>query len=153
MIESQLTERKCPTCGATLGTADLSCPSCHHSLIPPPPMPALAAVPNRSPGAVLNSRYRIQKELGQGGMGKVYLALDETLKRTVVIKTILRHDDPLLAAQAVKERDYLAAVKHPNIVSIYDFFPADGEGCIVMEHVTGKTLLELMEERNGPLDP
>src|SRR5580692_11162865 len=58
-----------------------------------------------------------------------------------------------MLAVAVQEREYLAAVKHPNIVGIYDFVSQGTEGFIVMESVHGKTLMQLRKEANGPLPP
>ena len=52
---------------------------------------------------------------------------------------------------AVKEREFLAAVKHPNIVGIYDFVTHGDQGFIVMEYVNGKTLMKLRKENGGPL--
>jgi serine/threonine-protein kinase PknG len=73
------------------------------------------------------------------------------LKRPVVIKALLSNDDPDLAAQSVKEREFLAAIKHANIVAIYDFFTVGTEGYIVMEYVQGKTLYQIIEDQGGPL--
>ena len=98
-------------------------------------------------------RYSITRVVGKGGMGAVFLAEDKQLKRKVVIKAVLQSDDPTDAAQAVKEREFLAAVKHPNIVSIYDVVTVGSDGYIVMEFVQGKTLHQLMEEQSGPFDP
>lgn len=104
------------------------------------------------PGSVLNGKYHIVKEIGAGGMGAVYLADDQILKRRVVIKALLSEDDPDLVAQSVKEREFLAAIKHANIVSIYDFVTMGTQGYIVMEYVQGKTLDQIMEEQGRPFD-
>src|SRR5262249_23922441 len=74
------------------------------------------------------------------------------LKRQVVIKVLLSSNDPELAAQSVKEREFLASIKHANIVAIYDFFTVGTEGYIVMEYVHGQTLEQLMDDKGGPLD-
>jgi serine/threonine-protein kinase PknG len=103
-------------------------------------------------GSILNNKYKITKEIGSGGMGAVFLAEDSVLKRQVVIKALLSSDDPDLVAQSVKEREFLAAIKHANIVSIYDFVTIGIHGYIVMEYVYGKTLEEMMEERNSPFE-
>ena len=103
-------------------------------------------------GSVLNGKYSIVKEIGAGGMGAVYLADDQILKRRVVIKALLSEDDPNLVAQSVKEREFLAAIKHANIVSIYDFVTMGTQGYIVMEYVQGKTLEQIMEEQGRPFD-
>lgn len=101
------------------------------------------------PGIVLNDKYKVVKEIGSGGMGAVYLADDTVLKRQVVIKALLSDNDPDMVEQSVKEREFLAAIKHANIVSIYDFITMGQQGYIVMEYVQGKTLDQIMEERGG----
>lgn len=103
-------------------------------------------------GNILNNKYEIIRVIGAGGMGAVYLAYDQVLKRQVVIKALLSDDDPDMAAQSVKEREFLAAIKHANIVSIYDFVMIGMRGYIVMEYVEGKTLDDLLEERGHPFD-
>jgi serine/threonine-protein kinase PknG len=102
-------------------------------------------------GGLLHNKYRVVKEIGAGGMGAVYLADDTVLKRQVVIKALLSSSDPDLVEQSVKEREFLAAIKHANIVSIYDFITVGNDGYIVMEYVKGKTLEQVMEERGGAL--
>jgi len=72
------------------------------------------------------------------------------LSRYVVLKGLLNSSDESSAAAAVAERQLLAAVKHPNIVGIYNFVQRGSEGFIVMEYVGGKTLKQLRQER-GPL--
>lgn len=103
-------------------------------------------------GSILNNKYKISKEIGAGGMGTVFLAEDLVLKRQVVIKALLSNNDPDLVAQSVKEREFLAAIKHANIVSIYDFVTIGIHGYIVMEYVHGKTLEQIMEENKRPFD-
>ncbi|GCE13629.1 protein kinase domain-containing protein [Tengunoibacter tsumagoiensis] len=104
------------------------------------------------PGNILHNKYRVLKEIGAGGMGAVYLAEDQVLKRQVVIKALLSDDDPDMVEQSVKEREFLAAIKHANIVSIYDFVTIGVQGYIVMEYVHGKTLDQLLEERGRPFE-
>jgi serine/threonine-protein kinase PknG len=169
----------CEECGAVLTKSAFSnlppvqetCPQCHRprtpgvkfcnqcgyrfatvtgqtaGAAPPPPAPTQLAV-----GDVLGGKYTIVKEIGSGGMGAVYLAEDQVLKRRVVIKALLSNNDPDLVAQSVKEREFLAAVKHANIVSIYDFISVGTRGYIVMEYVQGKTLEQIMEEQGYPFD-
>jgi serine/threonine-protein kinase PknG len=67
-----------------------------------------------------------------------------------VLKGLLNTQDASAAAAAVAERQFLAAVKHPNIVGIYNFVQSGSEGFIVMEYVGGKTLKQIRQER-GPL--
>lgn len=100
-----------------------------------------------------DGRYQIEKSLGAGGMGAVFLAEDTLLKRKVVIKALLQSDDPDLVEASIKEREFLAAVKHPNVVQIYDFLQIGTDGYIVMEFVKGKTLFSIMEDRQQAFAP
>jgi serine/threonine-protein kinase PknG len=72
------------------------------------------------------------------------------LKRQVVMKALLSTGDAEMIAQSIKEREFLAAIKHANIVSIYDFLNVGNHGYIVMEYVNGKTLDQLLEEQGHP---
>jgi tRNA A-37 threonylcarbamoyl transferase component Bud32 len=86
--------------------------------------------------------YRVLRLLGEGGMGRVYLAEDETLQRRVAIKMI----SPRLAgkgaahARFLREARAMAGVEHANIVRIYGFGEAEGQAYFVMEYVEGETL-------------
>jgi serine/threonine-protein kinase PknG len=72
------------------------------------------------------------------------------LNRYVVLKGLLNSEDEASAAVAVAERQFLAAVKHANIVSIYNFVNHGTEGFIIMEYIGGQTLKEIRKTR-GPL--
>jgi len=137
----------CNRCGFRFATTTSPAAS---SVISQPPL--VATQVQLTVGDVLNEKYAIIKEIGAGGMGAVYLAEDQILKRRVVIKALLTDDDPDLVAQSVKEREFLAAIKHANIVSIYDFITVGTRGYIVMEYVQGKTLDQIMEEQGRPFD-
>lgn len=134
-------ERFCRRCGANYTTS-------LGGLAPSAPVMPLNALPADT---VLAGKYRVVKAIGAGGMGAVYLAEDCVLKRPVVIKALLQSDDPAAVAQAVQEREFLASIKHTNIVAIYDFITVGADGYIVMEYVQGKTLYEIMEDHGGPL--
>ncbi len=96
--------------------------------------------------------YRLEDQLGVGGMGAVYRAYDERLERPVAIKHIL----PELAGNATawkrlrREAKAVARMNHPAIVQIYDIVEHDSGDWIVMELVDGKTLFSMLE--NGPLE-
>ena len=79
-----------------------------------------------------------------------YLGFDELLNRWVVLKGLLNSKDEEAAAAAMAERQFLAAVKHPKIVQIFNFTHQGVEGFIVMEYVGGKTIAAIRRER-GPL--
>src|SRR6267143_5342320 len=92
-----------------------------------------------SPGMILNSRYLIEKELGRGGIGAVYLARDKQLvSRAVVVKVLLEDslDNAWIVNKFRHEIDALSRVDHPNIVGIFDTGEMeDGKPYIVMQYV------------------
>lgn len=97
-----------------------------------------------SPGAVIGGNYRVERELGRGGMGLVLEASDLTLQRMVAIKR-MRAESGRDAAEAERflvEARLVAALKHPNIVEIHTMFREAGELYLVFERVPGKTLAE-----------
>ena len=104
-------------------------------------------VPSLAPGDVLGEQYEVKGAIAYGGLGWIYLGFDNLLSRYVVLKGLLNSEDAASAAIALAERQFLAAVKHPNIVGIYNFVTHAAEGYIVMEYVGGKTLKEIRKER------
>jgi serine/threonine-protein kinase PknG len=107
-------------------------------------------IPSLNPGDLVVGQYEVKGAIAYGGLGWIYLGFDKTLSRYVVLKGLLNTEDASSAAVAVAERQFLAAVKHPNIVGIYNFVNHGSEGFIVMEYVGGKTLREIRKSR-GPL--
>ncbi|MHB1047723.1 MAG: protein kinase domain-containing protein [Thermoanaerobaculia bacterium] len=103
-----------------------------------------------SPGTTLGT-YEIGPPLGAGGMGEVYRARDSKLRRDVAVKVLPATLAADAAALARFEREALAvaALSHPNILSIYDFGSAGGVTYAVMELVEGETLRSLLS--GGPL--
>jgi Tol biopolymer transport system component/tRNA A-37 threonylcarbamoyl transferase component Bud32 len=105
--------------------------------------------------------YRVERGLGRGGMGEVYLAFDDRLGRLVAIKRI-RHDGPLSEVQRQRfrrEARAAARLNHPAIVQIFDLVAtgdsdsgrAGGSDSLVMEYVEGESLADIVAR--GPLDP
>lgn len=92
-------------------------------------------------GSLLLERYRIDSELGHGGMGIVYQAFDDLLKRNVAIKVLF---DPRMGAESqsrlLEEARAAAGLSHPNIAAVYDVREDDGRLFIIMEFVEGKSL-------------
>lgn len=107
-------------------------------------------IPSLQAGDVVANQYQVKGAIAYGGLGWIYLAFDTMLSRYVVLKGLLNSEDASSAAVAVAERQFLAAVKHPNIVGVYNFVHHNREGFIVMEYVGGKTLKDIRKER-GPL--
>jgi serine/threonine-protein kinase PknG len=112
--------------------------------------------PKLAPGDLVEGQYDVRGCLAHGGLGWIYLALDQKVdNRPVVLKGLLNSRDPEAIRQAMAERRFLSEVNHPNIVTIHNFawHPGDdGEpvGYIVMEYVGGVSLKQLMEQRRGP---
>ena len=94
-------------------------------------------------------QYKIVEKLGEGGMGVVYKAEDTKLRRTVALK-FLPHDKKSHEserARFLQEAQAAAILNHPNICTVYDIQGHEGEQSIVMEHVDGKTLRQMVPIR------
>ena len=93
--------------------------------------------------------YELERELGQGGMGTVYLARDTGLNRKVALK-ILRadlSDDPAFAQKFLDEVEVTASLAHPNIIRVYTLGEQDGRLYLVMEHLDQPSLEQRMENQ------
>jgi serine/threonine protein kinase len=142
--------RECPRCELCFEDAIETCPqdevSTKHTL----PGPRLLA-----------SRYLLEKRLGRGAMGQVYLARDQNLiTRRVAVKTVrpdILNDEDLQEGEAIarfeREARSAASIRHPNVVDVNDFGQsADGVFFLVMEYVEGETLYHLLR-REGTVTP
>src|ERR687883_1034498 len=110
---------------------------------------------------LLASRYLLEKRLGRGAMGQVYLARDQNLlTRQVAVKTVrpdILIDEDLQDGEAIarfeREARAAASIRHPNVVDVTDFGKtADGVFFLVMEYVEGETLYQLLR-REGTISP
>jgi serine/threonine protein kinase len=96
---------------------------------------------------IIAQRYELQRQLAQGGMAEVWLAVDMTLDRKVAVKWL----KPTLATDAVvaerfrREAIAAASLNHPNIVAVHDVFEQDGRQAVVMQLVEGKSLRQLLD--------
>lgn len=96
--------------------------------------------------------FAIERELGRGGMGVVYLARQLGLSRQVALKTVLRADaSRVTVARFWAEAEVMAAVKHPNVVQVYELGEYDGRPFMAMEFVPGGSLADRLAR--GPLTP
>ena len=93
-------------------------------------------------------RYEIQRRLGRGGMGTVYVAHDPVLGRMVAIKVFAGDlDVPDARERFSREARAAAALNHPNIVTVYDFGEFASQPYIVMEYVPGETLANVIRRK------
>jgi len=102
-----------------------------------------------SPDTVLQSRYRIIRLLGKGGMGAVYEATDERLGRRVALKQMLVTDERLRVAFA-REAKLLANLRHPSLPNVIDWFDEDDNQFITMEYIAGDDLALMLKQRDAP---
>ncbi|MCP4897240.1 MAG: protein kinase [bacterium] len=96
--------------------------------------------------------YRVERHLGSGGMGTVYLAWDDRLKRKVAIKSI--HPNKELSDERLerlrREAQAIAGINHPSVTQVFDILRQDGREFIVMEYVEGQSLTALLTEAPIP---
>ena len=100
------------------------------------------------------SHYRITEKLGQGGMGEVFLAHDNSLDRKVALKFLpdIFSDDLERLARFEREAKLLASLNHPNIAAIHGLEQAGGTRFLVMELVEGETLQQKIASGPLPVD-
>jgi eukaryotic-like serine/threonine-protein kinase len=102
-----------------------------------------------APETILQGRYRIVRQLGQGGMGAVYEAVDQRLDTTVALKETLFTDERL-RKQFEREARLLARLHHPALPRVSDHF-SEGDGqFLVMQFIPGDDLSEKMARKRGP---
>jgi serine/threonine protein kinase/Flp pilus assembly protein TadD len=97
------------------------------------------------------AHYYIQKRIGEGGMGIVYLARDSRLLRTVALKVLhpnLLTDEKNLY-RFIKEARLASSLNHPNICTIHDINEAEGQNFIVMEYIEGETLRDILDQKGA----
>jgi serine/threonine protein kinase len=151
---------KCKQCGIELEADVRYCPNCA-TKVDAPPQPAAAGAftgtisgvatmvaqeadssIDLEPGKEVHGRYTIERKLGQGAMGVVYLANDKLAARRVALKLI---NPALINSASARERflrEGLIArdIRHKNVVAVYDVGEAEGQFYLVMEYLSGETL-------------
>ena len=91
-------------------------------------------------------RYRVEQELGHGGMGTVYRAFDTQLRRDVALKVLPpeHHEDPRWQHHLLHEARAASALNHPNIITVHEIGSDAGVDFIAMELVEGKPLRQII---------
>lgn len=107
--------------------------------------------PAAQAGEFLIGRYRVERELGRGGMAVVYLAHDPLINRQVAIKVLPRQltRNPGFRELFHREAQMVARLRHESIVGLYDFGEHEGQPFIVMQYLPGGTLAQQLAQ--GPL--
>ena len=136
------------------------CESCYEDDVEVCPQDQVKTKTTLPGPTLLSGRYLLEKRLGRGAMGQVYLALDKNLAtRRVAIKTVrpdILNDEDLMEGEAVarfeREARAAASIRHPNVVDVTDFGQSqEGVFFLVMEYVEGESLYQLLR-REGTLD-
>jgi serine/threonine-protein kinase len=113
---------------------------------------ARVALGGLEPGQMLADRYKIDRRLGTGGMGAVYLANDQKLSEPVALKVIAGIGllDPAAAERLRREASAARKISHSNVVRLHDLGEAEGLLFLSMEYVNGQSLSDLLT-RHGTL--
>jgi tetratricopeptide (TPR) repeat protein len=104
-------------------------------------------------GVLLKGRYRLERVLGRGGMASVWRANDTVLDRAVAVKVLADTiaSDPEFQTRFRREARVLASLRHPNLLSVYDYAEGDERPYLVMEYVPGGTLAQRIAS-GAPID-
>ncbi|MDQ3920380.1 MAG: protein kinase, partial [Acidobacteriota bacterium] len=102
-----------------------------------------------APGTVLQNRYRVERQIGEGGMGAVYVATDERFGSTVALKETF-FNDPALRKAFEREARLLNRLRHPALPRVSDHFTEDEGQFLVMEYIPGEDLSEMLKSRGAP---
>jgi serine/threonine protein kinase len=137
----------CPQCNEEYETGDRFCPRDGAPLRPKGGSDPLI-------GRVIADRYLILAKLGEGGMGRVYVAEHVKMNRQCAIKVMNPSlmNDPESARRFAREASNAARILHPNVAAVFDYGEADRIVYLVMEYVDGDSLSTILE-RDQTLDP
>jgi serine/threonine-protein kinase len=103
-----------------------------------------------SSNTILQNRYRIVRELGHGGMGTVYEAIDQRVNSLVAVKQTIANRDGKAGKAFEREAELLANLRHQSLPKVMDYFSEDGADFLVMEFIPGYDLAELLDLRANP---
>lgn len=114
--------------------------------------PSSRSGPAELTGTVLSNRYRLEEQVGSGGMGTVWKATDTLLNRSVAVKLLhpAQMAEPTARERFRTEGRITAGLSHPGIAQVYDYGEGDGRAFLIMELVVGDPLSQVLREQ-GPL--
>ena len=106
-----------------------------------------------APNTLIQNRYLIVHLIGKGGMGEVYLAVDQRLGSAIALKRTFFSDDVLLGNAFEREARTLARLRHPVLPKVSDHFTDEGTQYLVMEHISGEDMSKRLEgmQKSFPL--
>ena len=131
----------CPKCHQELPDDAKFCGNCAASIQPIP------ASEDDFVGKSINNKYLVKKRIASGGMGEVYLAIQKGVQQEVAIKKLhseYNRDGDIVKRFIDEARSY-GTITHPNAVKLHDLLNVNGQLCIIMEFVHGKTLTHYVE--------
>ena len=99
---------------------------------------------------LIQNRYLVVHMIGKGGMGEVYLAIDQRLGSAVALKRTFYSDDEMLGNAFEREAKTLARLRHPVLTKVSDHFVENETQFLVMEHISGEDLSKRLEVNNKP---
>jgi len=147
--------KRCPYCHEEILEAARKCKHCGEWLEDPPETSSsgtLSSNPETLVRDAMNPEYKIEKELGRGGMAIVYRAVQENLGRDVALKVLpqgMTHDQKMLK-RFHREAQSAAQLNHPHIVTIFDEGELNGVHYMAMEYLEGRDLHDIVQEK-GPV--
>lgn len=103
-----------------------------------------------APNTLIQNRYLIVHLIGKGGMGEVYLAVDQRLGSAIALKRTFFSDDATLGHAFEREARTLARLRHPVLPKVSDHFTEEGTQYLVMEHISGEDMSKRLEGSQKP---
>jgi len=135
----------CDSPGVALSDTPLSSPVASHGAV------IARTRDDSASGRLVAGRYRVQHLLGRGGMGAVWLARDELLRRPIAIKELRLPetvtDSTFASSSLLREAQAASQISHPGVVSVYDVAVEDGRSWMVMEALGGQNLAQAIRQQ------
>ncbi len=138
----------CPNCHQQLSDDAKFCGNCASPLTSDAMTPKKQYEEDPFVGKCIDNKYYIVKRMACGGMGVVYLAKQKGVGQEVAIKKLHSglYSDPVIVERFIDEARSYGKITHPNAVKLHDLLNVNGQICLVMEYVHGKTLTKYIED-------